>query len=294
MSTDFEQAATLSLPHSALWSLVLGEQWYRIMVAWPTTAPPAAGFPVHFLLDADLFFGALVDGVRARERRRDATGVEPAVVVGIALDGDRQALRSRRHFDFTPPTLEALLPPTDLGTPWPPHGGAEVFGAWLTGPVRALVERHYPVDPGRTTLFAHSLAGLCAVDLLTRTPDAFGRWQIASPSLWWYRDRLHEIVGRLGASPPATEVTLAVGEYEDQLAPWQLGHPDAAQIAIRRAARRMGPATAELADALRRHLPPSAVQLVRYLGEDHASVPFRLFLDGLRPPQSASSPTSSP
>ncbi len=283
MSTD-AGLPTVTLPRSACWSLALSGQPYRLMVAWPDGPPPAAGFPLHVLLDADLFFGALVDAVRSRQRRTDATGVEPAVVVGIALEGDRQAMRTRRHFDFTPPTPEALLPPADLGAPWPPHGGAAMFGDWLTQQVLTLVAQHYPVDRERTTLFAHSLAGLCAVDLLTRAPTAFQRWRIASPSLWWYQDRLPDILDRLGDTPPPIDVALAVGEYEDHLAPWQSGHPDAPRIAARRAARRMGPATAALADGLRQRLPPSArIHFRRYLGEDHASVPLRLFLDALRP-----------
>ena len=49
-----------------------------------------------------------------------------------------------------------------------------------------LIRDAAPVDPTRTTLFGHSLAGLFVLDTLANHPNGFARWISISPSLWMH------------------------------------------------------------------------------------------------------------
>jgi pimeloyl-ACP methyl ester carboxylesterase len=63
-------------------------------------------------------------------------------------------------------------------------GGGEAFIAFLADELRPFIEGKYPVDPTRSVLVGHSLAGIFTANVLARRPDAFAGYLIASPSLW--------------------------------------------------------------------------------------------------------------
>jgi hypothetical protein len=71
----------------------------------------SSGYPIVYMLDAGGSFATMVEAIRARCRRPDATGVGPAFVVGIGMHGgeevsegagDRAEARLRRTRDYTP------------------------------------------------------------------------------------------------------------------------------------------------------------------------------------------------
>ena len=129
------------LPGATSW--VTGE--YRIDLLVPDGPPPPAGWPAVWLLDGAGCFGTCAEAMRRMSRRSDATGVVPQVVVGIsAVDRDR----ARRQRVFT--TLRGDRPEA---------GGAQDFLHFLLEEVRPQVVRRVPLDPGRATLWGHSLAG---------------------------------------------------------------------------------------------------------------------------------------
>jgi pimeloyl-ACP methyl ester carboxylesterase len=63
-------------------------------------------------------------------------------------------------------------------------GGAAAFQAFLLEELRPYIETRYPIDRRAAVLFGHSLSGVFTANILTRTPEAFAGYLIASPSVW--------------------------------------------------------------------------------------------------------------
>lgn len=192
---------------------------YRIFVARPAGPPPAAGFPVLYVLDANAVFATVVETVRVQGRRTDATGVLPAIVVGIGYPTDGPYDGDRRIRDFTMPADPARLPRRPDGSPWPANGGADVFLRFIEEELKPAIERDLPVDRSRQALFGHSLGGLFVLHTLFTRPESFRAYAAVSPSIWW-NDRaiLGEERGFAARAdrPPGRRVLIAVGGEERQ------------------------------------------------------------------------------
>lgn len=271
------------LPRTREERLVVEGREYRIFVAWPSEPAPAAGFPLFYVLDANAAFATLVEALRMRSHRRDATGVGPAVVVGIAYPGDGPYMRERRTFDFTPPEEPGAVQ-EDGGDGRVPAavGGGPRFLQMLQDEVTAIVTRDHVIDRTQRTIVGHSLAGYFVLDTLVSSPDAFSTYLAISPSIWWDRARLMSRAAALVASPPPRlQVRITVGEYEQRLAPWQVGKPPVGTVAERRRVRRMLDHARDLAQTLAA-VPGLYVDYEVLGGEDHASVVPRSLSEGLR------------
>ena len=253
---------------------------YRLYVAWPSQPPPPSGYPLVLMLDANAAFATAVEAIRMRSPRADATGVVPAVVAGVGYPLDAPYERERRTYDYTATAAEAA---GEGRAGAPAAGGAAGFLAFLESELLPLIHERLAIDPARQTLFGHSLGGLFVVHALLARPQAFQSFIAASPSLWWNRAVVDDAIeARLAcaATPRAQRVLITVGEYEQALAPWQLGQAQAAAIAARRQERRM----VDDARMLAARLAPLAavVRFELYEGEDHASVVLRSIGSGLR------------
>ena len=256
---------------------------YAVLVAEPTGPAPDAGFPVVFVLDAERVFATVVESIRMRARRPDATGVGPAVVVGVTPVGDGDA-RARRTYDFTPgPAVEGH--PEEIGGP--SSGGAGSFLSFLESELAPRVAAAYPIDPAHQVLFGHSLGAYFVLWSLVRGA-AFTTYLAASPSIWWNPSALHEPLAVGPAPRQGTRVMVTVGEYEERRAPWQPASPRTEDALRRRGERRMIGHAREFAGALARVLP--GVDFQEFAGEDHASVVLLTIARGLRfalPPAAA-------
>ena len=73
-------------------------------------------------------------------------------------------------------------PVTDGGVTY--GGGGAMFRSFLTEELRPFIEAKYPVDPAKAILFGHSFGGLFAANVLAQSPEDFGAYVVASPSLW--------------------------------------------------------------------------------------------------------------
>lgn len=270
----------VALPRSQEDTLVVDGRPYRIFTAWPAEPPPAEGFPLFYVLDANAAFATLVEAIRMRSHRADATGVGPAVVVGVGYPGDGPYMADRRTYDFTQPG-SGDLPAGGDGHPPAAVGGATRFLQMLAGEVTALVTARHAVDLGRRTIVGHSLAGYFALQTMVTTPAAFETYVAISPSIWWDRDGLMAGAAALAAAGTRVQVRITVGEYEQRLAPWQAGRPPVGTVAERRLDRRMVDHAREFAAMVSRSRA-ARVEFDELEREDHASVVPRSLSEGLR------------
>jgi predicted alpha/beta superfamily hydrolase len=172
---------------------------YLIEVTPPARPiPPGRKLPVVYLLDAGYHVAApeawalQTDGVMA-----------PAFVVAIGYPPDAP---NARETDL----LYRPLP--DQGAS---AGGGGGFEGFILDVLRPAIETRYPVDPNRSILLGHSLAGLFVANLLADRPRAFSAYLMASPSIW----ADGETLARVRAAAPKGQgrrVFLAVGGAETQ------------------------------------------------------------------------------
>jgi predicted alpha/beta superfamily hydrolase len=230
---------------------------YRIMIWQPQAPPPAAGYPVLYVLDGDDNFAIAAETANRLGRFAQASGITPGLVVAIGYPG-----ANRRAYDYTPPFARGA-PPQQAD-----RGGADAFLAFIQNELRPAIARAHRVDPARQAILGHSFGGLFVLHAMFTRPDLFQIWIAASPSIW-FGDRavlsgeagFAERLRRTGA--PA-RLYLSVGGLE-QSAPVRLSGPRATEMATRNAERRMVDNARELAGRL------------VHLEADSLSVRFRVF-----------------
>ena len=224
---------------------------YRLLVAVPSSPPPAAGFPVMVLVDGHALFATAVMAARLQAGRPEVTGVAPAVVIGIGYPGDAPFDNTRRQRDLLP------VP-----------GGADRFLGTIVDEILPAIEQFAPLDRSRLALAGHSYGGLFALHALFTRPTLFEAYIAGSPSIWW-QDRaiLRAEAAFLGAPPDGSRrLMIAVGGGEQSMA---------ADVDPRRMERltmaRMRDNAAEMAGRLAasRHV---ACEFVTFPGENHVSV----------------------
>lgn len=266
------QAAPVSLAQTEQFALAgAGGEAYRILVALPEgRAPaPAAGYPVLYVLDAELLFGSVVETARLQARKADATGVAPAIVVGIAYP-EGAPLTLRRATDYTP--ARVALPIPEMGAAMrEAGGGADAFLDFIRHTVQPAIAARYPVNPQRQVLFGHSLGGLFVLHALFRQPQAFSHYIAASPSWWWNAPVMAQAEAALAKGPAAAyagrALLLTVGEFEQQASRFSAHMPGGLAALQERA---MVDNSRALAGRLAK-LPGLSVEMLEIAGENHLS-----------------------
>jgi predicted alpha/beta superfamily hydrolase len=242
---------------------------YRLWLAWPQQPPPPAGYPVIYVLDANATFGTFVEAIRMRAHRPDATGVGPAVVAGIAYPVDTAYERTRRVYDYTPAGSRSEGDARE-------QGGATEFLDFVEQEIKPIVRASHATDIARETLFGHSLGGRLVLQALCSSPELFETYVAVSPSIWWDREQLFGAVADLERHSARRHrhrdrrVMVTVGEYEQRLAPWQIGTSKADAIAERQERRQMVDDAREMAARLSAIC--GTVRFDMFPAEDHASV----------------------
>lgn len=190
---------------------------YRILVSTPHTEPPASGYPVIYLLDANSVFGTMVEAVRVQASRPEKSGVVQAVIVGIGYESDAP-FPPNRHYDFTLPVPAEELPARPDGGTWPEQGGAEAFLQFIEEELKPDIERDFKIDRCKQTIFGHSLGGLFVLHTLFTKPEAFQTYIAGSPSIHWNKRSLLEaeqqFTSRLDQEHFNIGLLLAAGELE--------------------------------------------------------------------------------
>lgn len=247
-----------SIPDTQVRPISAGGATYCISIALPGGPTPAGGFPVLYLLDADAGFATVVETHRRLSRRPDATGVAPAAIVGIGHGSGGLYDPARRERDYVPRVLQPLQ-----------NGGAEAFLEFIETRLKPEIGATLAIDPHREALIGHSLSGYFTLWTLVRYPEAFRSYAAISPSLWRNEGLMADIPTIRGE---ISSVFIAAGEWEEGLAPWQAGHANSADIARRRAERRMVSNARIFADRLGDHIGAGRVRFEMFPDQDHASV----------------------
>ncbi|WP_306227765.1 alpha/beta hydrolase [Bosea beijingensis] len=224
---------------------------YRLLISVPDCPAPARGFPCLVLVDGHALFPVAATAARLQAQRPEATGVGPAVVIGIGYPNERPFDAERRQRDLLP------VP-----------GGADRFLDMIVDEVLPAVAEIAPLDPARRALAGHSYGGLFVLHTLFTRPGLFESLVAGSPSIWW-QDRAiltSEEAFRRGGSGPAGRLLITVGSHEQ--APTLAVTP---QRAERLAQARMRDNAAEMAERLAAsgHV---ACDFTEFPGENHVSV----------------------
>lgn len=240
---------------------------YRLYLSRPRGEAPPQGYPVVYVLDANLFFPLLSQQALMYQPHASRDGREAVLVVGIGYPGDAPFDIPARAEDYTP-----LAPDmSDTGDQLADrHGGAERFLDFLEDEVKPLVASRYKVDAQRQTLFGHSYGGLLAVYTLLTRPQAFQRYYASSPSLWWNRRHAFDLLEAFAGQEqrPHVRLMLSVGAVEQPAADAPL--LDARQRHL--AERRMVDNTREFQRRLSALGVTSELQVAP--GQDHAGNAF--------------------
>jgi len=252
------------LPETETWELKGPDGYpYQIFVSKPKEAAPTGGFPVLYVLDGNAMFAGFAETRRILSMEK--SDISKSIVVGVGFKTDLP-YSERRLYDFTggPPPA-----PWNAAFSKIPNGGWNKFLDFLTGQLRAEVNRRYHTNPNRQALFGHSLGGLLAVHTLFTRPAAFHAIIAASPSVFWHNKEMlqeeHDFIARLQAGTISSVPRLMVvcGENEETV----LERWDAEALA-----KRM--------EALSGYGLRTRSEV--YVGEGHITVPSRSVTSSLR------------
>lgn len=224
---------------------------YRLLISVPEVPAPARGFPCLVLVDGHALFPVAATAARLQAQRPEATGIGPAVVIGIGYPDARPFDAERRQRDLLP------LP-----------GGADRFLDMIVEEVLPAVANITPLDPSRRALAGHSYGGLFVLHALFTRPGLFESLVAGSPSIWW-QDRAilaTEEAFRRGGSASAGRLLITVGSHEQE--PILAVTP---QRAERLAQARMRDNAAEMAERLSAS-GRVACNFTEFPGENHVSV----------------------
>lgn len=172
---------------------------YRLLISVPEGPAPARGFPSLVLVDGHALFPLAATAARLQAQRPEATGIGPAVVIGIGYPDARPFDAERRQRDLLPVT-----------------GSADRFLDMIVDEILPAVAQVAPLDPERRALAGHSYGGLFVLHVLFTRPGLFEAHVAGSPSIWW-QDRAvlaSEESFRCCSVAPAGRLLITVGSHE--------------------------------------------------------------------------------
>ncbi|MBB3771268.1 hypothetical protein FHS55_001867 [Angulomicrobium tetraedrale] len=249
-----------------------GDKPWRIYLYRPPDEAPEAGWPVLYYLDANAVAGTAADIMRVQATYPLGTGIAWGVMVGIGYPVEGAYDSVRRSWDMGPPPGQSYPPHTPDG-PEVRTGGADGFLAFIEDVLKPEIARRVPVDPARQSILGHSFGGLFVLHALFRRPTAFARWIAASPAIWWEGAGIVDSAKAFLAEGIASEgrVLLLAGEYEQKLAPFQVGAADAPTRRASFEESRIVDNTREMAERLAQ-APGLTAEFALIPGETHMSV----------------------
>lgn len=223
---------------------------YQITVTCSGPAP-AAGYPVLYILDGNAY-GPLLAAEAKLEAGHQLD--QSYLLVAVGYPTDQLFDMRRRQYDDTTPWRDITTAAHEHIVP-ADTGGADVFGRFITNDLRNEINKNYPVDTARQSIFGHSLGGLFVLHLLMTQPNSFTHYSAASPSAWWnHSEIIAQAQNFMHNHPSAASLQISVGEYEQKLSPQEAIRPDAAERKARLEERGMINSARKLANILQASL----------------------------------------
>lgn len=221
-----------------------GKRHYRVELAIPKAAPPAAGYPLLVMLDGNAAFGSLKDAQLAQM----AASGQPVAIAALGYQTHLGVDVDARSFDYTP-IVPGENPTWDDKTRNRLGGGAELFLDLVEQQMLPEIRRRIPSDPARTALWGHSYGGLLVLYTVFTRPQLFVRYASADPSLWWHEGFILEVEANAHPLPVGrtTELLLMAGSAGLEV-----------QNETRALRPNLDPAIVLAARARRRAVPPDA------------------------------------
>lgn len=126
---------------------------------------PGKRYPVLYLLDGDAHFYSTV-GIIQQLSQANGNGVLPEMIV-VAIENTNR--------------LRDFVPSADFNKTSP-------FTDFLTSELIPYIDKNYHTAPYRL-LMGHSLGGLTAIDILSKSPELFNAYIAIDPSMWFDNEK---------------------------------------------------------------------------------------------------------
>ncbi|MNI28708.1 Ferri-bacillibactin esterase BesA [compost metagenome] len=98
------------------------------------------------------------------------------------------------------------------------QGGASFFLQFIEDELKPEINRRFPIDRSRQTIFGHSLGGLFVLHTMFTKPKAFQYYIAGSPSIHWAKEYLlekeREFISITEKEPIDVHVLITMGELE--------------------------------------------------------------------------------
>jgi len=174
---------------------------YRIYISRPVVPPPASGYSVLYVLDADATFAT------AESQAILATfdGLKPIIVVGIGYP-DVLAATKLRTWDLTPYKPDAETKAKEPGAVGD-YGGGDAFYKFMVEELEPTTERLAQIDPRQKSLMGYSLGGLFVAHILLTHPEAYKNFVIGSPVIGWNNKEVLKDLPRFAERVSAGEIS---------------------------------------------------------------------------------------
>jgi len=157
-----------------------GKRRYRIQIGVPRTPAPAEGRAALYMLDGN----AAIDTLTDRDLESLSKRSSP-VLVAIGYDVTTRNDVVSRAYDYTPPVFQNGLPIAEPFVLGRLGGGADIFLQLIENEIKPLVRTRADLGDAEY-LWGHSYGGLFAMHVLFSRPEAFSRYIVGDPSVWWH------------------------------------------------------------------------------------------------------------
>ena len=178
--------------------MTYGDRALRIYSAVPYNVTTQR--PILYMLDGNGLYPKAVN--RAVEK---LPADKLPIIIGIGYPIDEAFPKAWRTYDYTPPVA---------GDDFKQGGGSPALYQFLTDTIRPWVEKQFPIDKSKQTLFGHSFGGLFTLMAYQQQPDDFQFYVSASPSLWWGKGSMVDLA-KLTAKQAASPLFVTLGGLEE-------------------------------------------------------------------------------
>lgn len=183
--TSANDNTAFTIPRTQTVAIQDNDRAYQLYIKLPkgynAERNKAKRYPVIYITDAMYAF-QIVSG--ATRFPMNSNKMQQAILVGISwqkgLRGDKSRVR-----DYTP----------SIDNSWKKQtGGADRHIAFLQQKVLPYMQQHFREDLSQRTYVGNSLGGLLGGYILLKKPELFRNYVLGSPSFWWHKKVIFEVI----------------------------------------------------------------------------------------------------